>query len=252
MFVIAGNRRQQGTRVLDDGLVRARWRTWPRQPSIAHVVMADHTIAPVSTTIRDWIALIAECGHSTIRTGALSTEAAVRFREHGFVEIQRLALLHLGLDGSRVPDPHHRLRPLRGDRAFAAAERIDERAFETEWNLDAAGIREACEATPAHRIRLALTANDEPAGYMITGRNGAAGFVQRLAVDPSHEGQGVATSLILDGLRWLRRHRVDDVLINTRLDNERALVLYRRLGFVDMNETLSVLELDLGDHSGAP
>jgi len=33
------------------------------------------------------------------------------------------------------------------------------------------------------------------------------------------------------------------VLINTRLDNDRALDLYRRLGFVDMDENLSVLEL---------
>ena len=229
--------------MLDDGLVRARLRGWPRRPDVAHLVLADHTVAPRATTVREWLAMITAEGFTTIRTGALSPDAARVFVDHGFVEVQRLALLHLTLDVDRVPEPHHRLRPLRGDRAFATAERIDERAFGVEWDIDAAGIREACEATPAHRIRLALTANDEPAGYMITGRNGSAGFVQRLAVDPTNEGQGVATSLIFDGLRWLRRHRVDDVLINTRLDNDRALDLYRRLGFVDMDENLSVLEL---------
>jgi ribosomal protein S18 acetylase RimI-like enzyme len=43
----------------------------------------------------------------------------------------------------------------------------------------------------------------------------------------------------------LRRYRVRDVLVNTRLDNDRALDLYRRVGFVDMDENLSVLELSV-------
>jgi ribosomal protein S18 acetylase RimI-like enzyme len=206
-------------------------------------VLTDHTLAPRSTTLRDWINMVANDDYTTVRTGALSLEAARTFIDHGFVEIQRLALLRRELnERTSIPEPHHRTRPLRGTRAFDTAARIDHKAFESGWDLDAAGIRDACEATPTHRIRLALTSNDDPAGYMITGRNGSAGFVQRLAVDPNHESQGVATSLILDGLAWLQRNGVDDVLINTRLDNVRALDLYRRLGFDDMEENLVVLE----------
>jgi ribosomal protein S18 acetylase RimI-like enzyme len=80
---------------------------------------------------------------------------------------------------------------------------------------------------------------------MITGRNGSAGFIQRLAVDPAYEGQGVATSLLQDGLGWLTRRRVTDILVNTHLDNERALTLYQRLGFEQLPENLRVMELSL-------
>ena len=248
-----GLRRRQtrpSFRLLDDGVVRARLRPWPEQPDVAHLVLTDHTMAPRSTTLRDWMRVVADDEYTAIRTGALSFDAARTFVDHGFVEIQRLALLRRQLSADTfVAEPHHRTRPLRGTRAFETAARIDRKAFESGWDLDAAGIRDACEATPNHRVRLALTSSDEPAGYMITGRNGSAGFVQRLAVDPRHEGHGVATSLILDGLAWLQRSGVDDVLINTRLDNSRALDLYRRLGFDDMDENLVVLErrIDTGN-----
>jgi ribosomal protein S18 acetylase RimI-like enzyme len=229
--------------VLDDGTVRARLRPWPHEVAVAHLVLTDHTVAPRHTTLRDWTNLIAGDGYSTIRTGALSPEAARVFLDHGYIEIQHLALLRLALSDVVMGEPHHRTRALRSYRAFETAARIDARAFEHGWELDAMGIRDACHATPSHRVRLALTDADEPAGYMITGRNGSAGFIQRLAVLPDHEGHGVATSLLVDGLRWLQSRKVHDVLINTRLDNERALDLYRRLGFVDMDENLSVLEL---------
>jgi ribosomal protein S18 acetylase RimI-like enzyme len=137
------------------------------------------------------------------------------------------------------------MRPLRSQRALDVAARLDHLAFESGWELDVNGIEEACRATPVHRIRLAVTATDEPAGYMVTGRNGSAGFIQRLAVDPAHEGQGVATSLLQDGLGWLTRRRVTDILVNTHVDNHRALSLYQRLGFEQLPENLRVMELSL-------
>jgi ribosomal protein S18 acetylase RimI-like enzyme len=68
------------------------------------------------------------------------------------------------------------------------------------------------------------------------------GFVQRLAVDPSYEGLGVGSALLQDGLSWLARHRVDSILVNTHLDNHRALALYRRWGFHQVDQHLQVLE----------
>ena len=153
-------------------------------------------------------------GYTSIRTGALSGEAAEQFEIMNFHEIQKLALLRLGtatpskVDG---PAPHHEMRALRSVRSMDIAARIDQEAFDFGWQLDALGIREACRATPTHRIRLALTSTDEPVGYMITGRNGSAGFIQRLAVSPTHAGQGVATSLLQDGLKWLSKAGVNDI-----------------------------------------
>ena len=186
-------------------------------------------------------------GYTSIRTGALSGEAAEQFEVMNFYEIQQLALLRLGTaTPSRVdsPVPHHEMRALRSVRSMDIAARIDQEAFDFGWQLDALGIREACRATPAHRIRLALTSTDEPVGYMITGRNGSAGFIQRLAVSPTHAGQGVATSLLQDGLQWLSKAGVSDILVNTHLDNQRALDLYHRLGFATLPETLRVMQWD--------
>lgn len=186
-------------------------------------------------------------GYTSIRTGALSGDAAERFEVMNFYEIQKLALLRLGdSTPSKVDDPvpHYEMRPLRTIRSMDIAARIDQEAFDFGWQLDALSIHEACRATPVHRIRLALTSTDEPSGYMITGRNGSAGFIQRLAVSPTHAGQGVATSLLRDGLKWLGKAGVSDILVNTHLDNQRALDLYHRLGFATLPETLRVMQWD--------
>jgi len=256
--VITGlrQRRRDGLpRLLDDGRTRARLRPWPHQPRIAQLILTDHTKAPTVNTLETWLTVARDHGFTSVRTGALSASATPPFTELGFVSIQRLALLRLELDrpnellegalhDSSSGTSRHELRAVRGSRQIATLARIDRAAFVDGWDLDATGILDACQATPQHRVRLAVTSNDEPAGYMITGRNGAAGFVQRLAVHPDFEGRGVASSLLVDGLMWLQRRRVDDVLVNTNFDNERALDLYRRFGFEPLEDSLSVLALD--------
>jgi len=237
-------------RLFDDGIVCARVRKWPSRPDIAHLVLTDHTVAPSRASLDEWTQSLRSEGYTSIRTGALSLSATEPFEQAGFRDIQRLALLRMKTPLPRVAthrtaQPHHEMRPLRSQRAFDVAARLDHLAFDSGWGLDVDGIEEACRATPVHRIRLAVTATDEPAGYMVTGRNGSAGFIQRLAVDPAYEGQGVATSLLQDGLGWLARRRVTDILVNTHLDNERALSLYQRIGFEQLPENLRVMELSL-------
>ncbi len=246
-------RRESGPpRLLDDGRVRARLRTWPHQPGVAQLVLTDHTKAPSYTTLADWLNILRQWNFHTVRTGALAESATVSFVEHGFTCVQRLALLRAALDRrTQLATPRHELRALRGPQQLAVAARIDALAFENGWELDVDAIVDACRATPQHRIRLAVTTADQPVGYVITGRNGAAGFVQRLAVDPGFEGQGVATSLLLDGLRWLQRRGVQEVLVNTNFDNDRALQLYEHFGFALLPEALQVYERTLADDPAA-
>lgn len=240
-------RRESGPpRLLDDGRVRARLRTWPHQPGVAQLVLTDHTKAPSYTTLVDWMNVLRQWTFHTVRTGALAESATTSFVEHGFRCVQRLALLRTRLDRrTTFESPRHELRSLRGAQQLAVAARIDAAAFENGWELDVESIVDACRATPQHRIRMAVTATDQPVGYVITGRNGSAGFVQRLAVLPTFEGQGVATSLLVDGLRWLQRRGVREVLVNTNFDNQRALELYERFGFDLLAESLQVYERSL-------
>lgn len=236
-------RRTEPPRMLDDGRVRARLRPWPNEPQTAQLVLTDHTKAPSVNTLEQWLAIITEHGFRRVRTGALAESAAPPFAELGFEPIQTLALLRLDLTRTMsFGTIQHELRPVRGPRQLAVAARLDRSAFENGWELDAPSILDACHATPAHRIRLAITSSDQPAGYIITGRNGAAGFIQRLAVERTLEGQGIASSLLCDGLVWLQRRGAREVLVNTNFDNDRALALYERFGFRLLPESLHVFE----------
>jgi ribosomal protein S18 acetylase RimI-like enzyme len=83
------------------------------------------------------------------------------------------------------------------------------------------------------------------AGYAITGRAGPRGYLQRLAVDPSVQRQGIGAALVADGLRWLRRWGAREVLVNTQVGNGPALALYEALGFRLQPDGLAVLRRDL-------
>jgi ribosomal protein S18 acetylase RimI-like enzyme len=78
-------------------------------------------------------------------------------------------------------------------------------------------------------------------GYAITGRAGGHGFLQRLAVHPAWQRRGVGRALVLDGLTWLQRRGVERVVVNTQLENRKALALYESLGFRREPRGLSVL-----------
>jgi ribosomal protein S18 acetylase RimI-like enzyme len=85
----------------------------------------------------------------------------------------------------------------------------------------------------------------EVIAYALTGRAGPTGYLQRLAVRPAHQGEGLGRSLAVDCLHWLRRHRAIRVLVNTQATNERAFNLYVSLGFRPDANGLAVLHLPL-------
>ena len=68
-----------------------------------------------------------------------------------------------------------------------------------------------------------------------------AAWDQRLATDPDVAGTGIGSELVMDALRWCLRRRVRRVLVNTQEGNDRALALYRRLGFEPTPTDLVVL-----------
>jgi ribosomal protein S18 acetylase RimI-like enzyme len=82
-------------------------------------------------------------------------------------------------------------------------------------------------------------------GYAISGRDARQSFLQRLAVHPAAQRQGLGRALVLDSLRWASRWRVDRVLVNTHTTNVAALELYEGLGFQRLREQLHVFERSL-------
>lgn len=121
--------------------------------------------------------------------------------------------------------------------------RIDSAAFEPLWRLGADGLDYALRATPLTRHRVATRGRaGEVVGYAVSGIAGERGYLQRLGVAPSTRRRGVGSALVIDALRWMRRRRAHDAIVNTQTDNDAALALYLDLGFVLVRSDLVLPE----------
>ena len=120
---------------------------------------------------------------------------------------------------------------------------VDGQAFDQFWRFDSWSLREARRATPSNRWAVTVDAG-RITGYAVTGRAGSRGYLQRLAVDPAQQGNGIGSSLVHDCLGWLHRRGANMALVNTQERNVRALQLYERMGFVRQREGLFVLQWD--------
>jgi ribosomal protein S18 acetylase RimI-like enzyme len=204
--------------------------------------------------VRSWLADARARGLRAVRTGALFPRSIPAFLEAGFVTTDRLVLLRLDLTGG----PRQRRRgPVRtrrlGGARLADAAAVDQAAFRSrpgahdgvrrvsEWCNDAASLAAIGTATPQHRSRIVVR-DGQVVGFAISGRAARRGYLQRLAVVPDAQRQGLGRALVVDSLAWMQRNRVGAVLVNTELDNAPAIALYESVGFLRQPGELSVLE----------
>jgi len=242
-------------RAKDDQVMRwgrewVRTGPWRGDQRVAYLTPVPEAPAPSGDFVRRCLEQLARLGFARVVTGALAPAEQGGFLAAGFQVTEHLHLL--GRDLGHVPGrrswprtevPGLRLRRgRRRDRGAVLA--LDHKAFSPFWRLDDAGLDEALAATPYSRFRVAHDAGDV-AGYAVTGRSGNRGFLQRLAVEPRLQGRGLGRLLVLDALGWLGRRRVERVVVNTQLDNGRALELYEGLGFRREPVGLSVLAVGL-------
>jgi ribosomal protein S18 acetylase RimI-like enzyme len=216
---------------------RLRIGPWRGDPEIAYIAPVAGRPATVET-VDHCLRLVAAKGYDRVLTAALTVAEQRPFLASGFAPQEWLYLLRHDLFA--LPDaPARRLRralPFDHQRVLD----IDARAFDSFWRFDREGLADARRATPASRFRVV----DEGGvlGYAITGRAGAQGYLQRLAVDPDHHHGGLGSALVLDALWWAKRRGVASMLVNTQETNTAALGLYERLGFVAEPNGLAVLE----------
>lgn len=221
----------------DERLRVSRWRS---DPHVGYLAPQAEVAVP-APAVRRCVARLAGHGVVEVVTAALTPPEQAGFLAAGFTVRERLHLLARDLsdlpDGPDVPAEVRLRRGHRTDRRAVLA--VDHLAVPSFWRLDGPGLQEAISATPASRLRVAV----DPAlvGYAVSGRAGARGYLQRLAVHPGHHGHGVGTALVVDGLRWMRRHGAERAIVNTQERNEAALRLYLRLGFTLQPGGLAVL-----------
>jgi ribosomal protein S18 acetylase RimI-like enzyme len=144
------------------------------------------------------------------------------------------------------PRPRAATAPLRARRHLEAA-RVDRAAFGDPWGNDAGDLAEIRRATPVHRARarfINTSGRRQLVAFAITGSAAGHGYLQRLAVAPAHQGRGHGRALTLDSLAWMRSRRLTYGLVNTAVDNHRALALYESVGFRRLPDELLVMQLD--------
>ena len=193
-------------------------------------------------------------GVLTVVTTALGPVDQRPFVEAGFTPHEHLLLFGRSIEPNDLPARGRRTRPARRqDQEVVLA--LDERAFATSsalWRFDRAALAEAGQATQTCRRRLIKGPQHQPIGHAVTGRTSTIGFLQRLAVDPSAEGQGIGSALVVDALRWLGRTGALEAWVNTQPGNLRARDLYLRHGFVEQDVGLDVLMRSLNNTRWSP
>lgn len=199
--------------------------------------------SPTPREVADEVTHQREQGAHRILTGALHAPEISPFLANGFALQERLHLLRHDLDD--LPEPRSMVMRRARPRDLSAVLDIDARAFDQFWTLDERGLRDAIRATPARHYRVAGSRRSSPCGYAVTGRAAERGYLQRLAVDPTHQREGVGRALVADSLLWLRRTGAAMAMVNTQEGNDAALELYRACGFVEEPKGLTVLVLDL-------
>jgi ribosomal protein S18 acetylase RimI-like enzyme len=234
-----------GARSLSLGDDRLRVVPWRGDPEMAYVV-ARHG-RPSAWTLARCLEELDARGFRAALTAALPPADHAPYLANGFTVHERLHLLSRPIDAvpEVPPAPVALRRARRRDRPAVLA--VDAAAFPGFWRLDEAGLEDALGATPSVRFRVATRpdAAGEVLGYAVTGRAGARGYLQRLAVDPRAQRAGIGRALVVDAIRWLRRWGSREVLVNTQEQNGAAVALYEQLGFRRHDEGLAVLQRPL-------
>jgi ribosomal protein S18 acetylase RimI-like enzyme len=224
------------------GADRLRVGSWRGDARIAYIApLADGAPAAVDA-VRRCCDVLGGRGYREVITAALGPAESRGFIEAGFQVRERLHLLAHDLMDLPAATTAALRRGRRIDRG--AALEVDGRSFDSFWRLDDGGFDEAIAATPSSRFRIA-TEGQDVVGYAVSGRAGPRGFLQRLAVDPEHQRQGLGRALAIDGLRWMKRRGVDRAMVNTQERNDGALALYQHLGFRLQPGGLAVLQIAL-------
>jgi ribosomal protein S18 acetylase RimI-like enzyme len=225
--------------VVQFGVERARVVPWRGSTRTAYLAPVPDAPPPSSGFIERCVERLSKQGYAGVVTPALGPAEQRPFLLAGFEPHEQLHLLaHDFLD---LP-PFRRgatRRAKRGEKRAVLA--VDEAAFSSFWRLDRAGLQEALDAVPLTRFRVNTAAKGAIVGYAIAGTAARQGYLQRLAVDPTHQHEGRGLALVADALRWMRRRGAGRAVVNTQLGNEAALSLYARAGFRVQPAGLAVL-----------
>ena len=115
---------------------------------------------------------------------------------------------------------------------------IEEACFEDFWRYDAPSFEDIATTHP-YFVVAELQGN--VVGYQFNALEDEFGYLVRIAVHPSANGQGIGVRLMSEAITFFQHSRVLRIMLNTQDDNLRAHRLYEWFGFVRINQTGFVL-----------
>jgi ribosomal protein S18 acetylase RimI-like enzyme len=226
-----------GTVSLRRGWSRAEARPWNDSYLDAHLRM-----------VRGGAGFLADCARRMMDLGApsvLSTPLAASARgpweAAGFISHLDLSLMRRSLETS-LPAPNH-LVVRDADVDLEELLKVDRAAFEPFWRFDYNALQEATQATSRSSLLVINDGSDGFTGYAVVGYGHAISYLQRVAVHPDWQGQGMGRSLIRAAARGAKRAGSKAMLLNTQSENDGATTLYESEGYVLLPESLAVLRI---------
>lgn len=224
-----------GPVTLRRGWARAESRPWNDAVPMAHLRLIR---GGGSGFIADCVAALAEAGATAVLSPPLPRSAQRSWRDADFRAHASLALLRRRL--GTVPPPGH-IVVEGGDDDLAEALRIDAAAFAEFWRFDGRALTEALAATSRSVLQVVRRAGGGLAGFAVTGVGSSLAYLQRLAVDPRHQGAGIGRALVRGSARWARSAGATAIMLNTQVGNLPAIRLYESEGYEILEEPLEVL-----------
>jgi ribosomal-protein-alanine N-acetyltransferase len=167
--------------------------------------------------------------------------AAPALETRGFTPLVKVITLSTQDDlAPDVTDSVARVRPA-VEEDFGAIASIDRAAFAPYWWRSPETLRRRAQKglrfTVAERTGMVV-------GYTESQLHLPSSHLNRIAVHPACQGEGVGALLLQAALCDLWRNAVEEVALNTQRDNWRARRLYRRFGFEPTGDSMTVWKLD--------
>jgi [ribosomal protein S18]-alanine N-acetyltransferase len=106
--------------------------------------------------------------------------------------------------------------------------RIEGKVFPEPWSVE---VFNSELALRKGRLYRAVWDGDEMAGYIGFMMTDDEAHMTTIATAPGFQRSGVATTMIVDGVRTLRASGIKHLSLEVAADNEPAQALYRRFGF---------------------
>ena len=182
---------------------------------------------------------IIDRGATSVLSPPLPVTSIRTWQTAGYDEFLQLALMRLSLEEQpRSPD-HLVVETDSGHLDDLLA--IDAAAFSSFWRFDMLGLKEALEATGRSSVLIIRDSSGKPTGFAIVGFGTAISYLQRVAVHPDWQREGMGRSLVRVAARKARDAGGRVMLLNTQIDNEPAMRLYESEGYVRLPEPLCLL-----------